>query len=489
MRRLGHRIVDDMLDLHRRHADEPVWRPVPPDVHSALTVSVPMCARDPQDVYEDFARLVLPYRVGNVHPRFWGRVMGTGTVGGMFAGLLGAAMNSNASGIASSTPLVEAQVIRWCQQLLGWDKSGLEANDGEPGGILLSGCSTANLVCLGVMRDAMAQRLCGRTTRVAGIRAFSIPPVIYASSEVHVSIDRAVALLGFGLDSIRRIGCDADGAMLIDDLRAAIEADEAAGRLPIAIVGTAGTVNTGAIDDLAAIADLAQAHELWFHVDGAFGAWARLGQAISSSCRARLDALHWADSLAVDLHKWMYVEYGIACALVRDAKAHRAAFAHQAAYLGAAARGAESDTNRFNELGPELSREFRGLRAWWSLQQHGVARYAAAIDRNIAQARYLAERVVRHPRLELLAPSGPDAVLNVVVFRYAAPMGAAAVDRVNAELLMRLHERGIAVPTTGMARGVRGLRVAITNHRSRQSDFDVLVDAVVQLGDEIIAGT
>ncbi|HEX6536288.1 MAG TPA: pyridoxal-dependent decarboxylase [Gemmatimonadaceae bacterium] len=473
MAALGHRMVDDMLAFLRGLRGEPAWRAVPEDVRLRLRADVPWAAEGPVRAYEDFRELVLPYRLGNVHPRFWGRVQGTGSVVGMFAEMLSGGINTNASGLASIASHVEGQVLDWCKTLLGMPR--------EASGILVSGGSAANFVGLTVARHAMARRAGTDVTR-DGIVALPHAPVVYGSVESHNSVTRALSLLGLGAAAFRKIPVDGDLRVLVDALERAIEEDRAAGRWPMAIVGNAGTVNTGATDDLEALAAVASGHGLWLHVDGAFGAWA----ALSPSLRARLAGLERADSVAFDLHKWMYMPYDVGAVLVRDAASHRAAFSTGAtAYLGEALRGAEADEYRFNELGPQLSRSFRALKVWLSLKAYGVEAFRRQIEQNVEQAAYLAQLAEAHPELELLAP----APLNVVCFRFRpADRGSATdLDAVNREILMRLHEEGTAVPTSGRVAGAFGLRCAITNHRSRREDFDLLVTRVVALGREVAA--
>jgi glutamate/tyrosine decarboxylase-like PLP-dependent enzyme len=468
-------MVDDMLRFLRGIRDEPVWRPLPAAVRARLQAPVPWSAEGAARAYADFRQLVLPYRLGNVHPRFWGRVQGTGTVVGMLAELLAGAINTNGSGLASAASAVEAQVLAWCKALLGFPASA--------SGILLSGGSAANLVGLTVARHEMARRA-GVDVATDGLAALPTSPVVYGSTGSHVSVDRALALLGLGTAALRKIPVDDAFRVRVDRLDAAIREDREAGRWPMAIVGTAGTADTGATDDLAALADVATRHRLWFHVDGAFGAWAALSPALGG----RLGGMERADSLAFDLHKWMFVPYDVGAVLVRDADAHRAAFrAGEVGYIGAAERGAEADTHRFNELGPQLSRSFRALKVWMTLKAYGVDAYRRQVEQNVEQAAYLAARVVEHPELELLAP----VPLNVVCFRYRPAGGpptpdGAALDELNRELLMRLHERGVAVPTSGRVRGRYGIRCAITNHRSRRGDFDLLVASVVEIGRELV---
>jgi glutamate/tyrosine decarboxylase-like PLP-dependent enzyme len=262
-------------------------------------------------------------------------------------------------------------------------------------------------------------------------------------------------------------------------LRRAIAEDRAAGHRPICVVGNAGTVNTGATDDLPALAVLCREEGLWLHVDGAFGALAALAPAL----RPLVRGIELADSVAFDLHKWMYLPYEVGCTLVRDQVAHRATFNVTPAYLAAFERGIAAGGFPFAERGVQLSRGFRALKVWMSLKTHGVDAFARLIEQNVKQAAYLVELIQAHPRLELLAP----APLNVVCFRYVGAHDAdeSARNERNQEILLQIQESGLAVPSTTVLGGRLAIRVAITNHRSRREDFDLLVRAVVEKGDAL----
>jgi glutamate/tyrosine decarboxylase-like PLP-dependent enzyme len=274
---------------------------------------------------------------------------------------------------------------------------------------------------------------------------------------------------------------DQDFRVDVRALRAAIARDRAEGLRPFCIVGNAGTVNTGAVDDLQALADVAKEEGLWFHVDGALGA---LG-ALSPKLRPLLAGLERADSLVFDLHKWMYLQFDVACVLVRSKDAHREAFAYQAEYLAQARRGVASRPSMFSEYGIELSRSFRALKVWLNLKAYGSARFARLIEQNAAQAQHLAARVDSEPELECLAPVS----LHVVCFRYVGRRNASPeqLDAWNRELLCRLHEAGTAVPSYTTLHGRYCLRVCINNHRTRREDLDTFVSEVLRLGREIAA--
>jgi len=344
-------------------------------------------------------------------------------------------------------------------------------------GVMVTGGSVANLVALAAARDAAEPGIGS-----AGVGAAPQPLVLYASSETHNSVDKAVRLLGLGQQSLRSIPVTADFRLDLAALELAIAADRAAGCRPFCVVGNAGTVNTAAIDPLEALADLCARERLWFHVDGAFGALAALSEAL----RPLLAGMTRADSIAFDLHKWMYMPYDVGCVLVRDPEAHRRPFATtHASYLARLERGAAPNDHDPGSLGPELSREFRGLKVWMLLKEHGVAKYARLIEQNVAQAKYLGGLAHRHPELELLAP----VPLNIVCLRYRRPgLEETRLTELNREVLMRLQERGIAVPSATLLNGRFAIRVAITNHRTVLADLELLADSIVAIGQEVAAG-
>lgn len=466
MRALGHRMVDDMLTYLQTVRERAVWQPVPAVARQALHQPLPQEPQGAEPAYADFLAHVLPHPMGNIHPRFWGWVIGTGTPFGMLAEMLAAGMNPNAGGGDHVANYVEAQVIDWCKEMLGY----------SPGasGLLLSGGSMANLVGLTVARNAQA----GFDLRKQGLTAAPRRLVVYASQEAHSSIQKAVELLGLGGESLHQIPVDANFQIDLRALEHAIAQDRSTGHLPVCIVGNAGTVNTGAIDDLDALAGIAARERLWFHVDGAFGALASL----SPGMRPWFAGLERADSLAFDLHKWMYMPFEVGCALVKHESAHRHAFALSPDYLAHAERGLEGGSIWFSEYGVQLSRGFRALKVWLSLKEHGIQKYIRVIEQNVAQAHYLAGLVDAAPELERLAP----VPLNIVCFRYRVNgWDEPALNAFNQELLIRLQESGVAAPSHTVLSGRYAIRVAITNHRSRREDFDLLVRQLLWLGEQM----
>ncbi len=470
LRALGHRMLDDMLDYLKTVRERPAWRHIPEQVKAQFNQPLPLDPQPPEEIYQEFLENVLPYPVGNIHPRFWGWVFGTGTALAAFAELLAASMNTNAGGLDHHSAVhVEKQVIDWFKQMLGFPASA--------SGLLTSGCSAANLIGLAVARDIRA----GFDLRRDGIPGASRKMMLYASQEIHSSVQKAVELLGLGSDALRYVPVNDDFQIDLQALKATITQDRQDGHLPFCVVGAAGTTNTGAIDDLNALADICQRENVWLHVDGAFGAWGVLAPGV----RSQLAGMERADSLAFDLHKWMYMPYEIGCVLVRHEEEHRKAFSLTPAYLthGEGGRGMTGgDLPWLCDYGFQLSRGFRALKAWMSLKEHGSRRYARLIQQNIDQVRYLAGLIDASPQLELSAP----VTLNVVCFRYLEPgLDEGGLDALNKQILTELHEQGIAVPSGTIIRGKYVLRVAHTNHRSRRDDFDILVREVIRIGKEL----
>ncbi len=469
-RALAHRMVDESLDYLRDVRERPTWKPMPAEVREALTSEpLPRVGIGDEAVYEEFLSLVRPYPNGNIHPRFWGWVMGTGTPQAAMEDFLASVMNPNVGGFEQSPVLVEKQVIKWCAELMGFPTSA--------GGILVSGGTMANDVCLAVAR----QKGAGFDVRTEGLQGDHPTLLVYGSTETHGWLKKGCELLGLGSAAFRRVPVHEDFTVNVAEMQAMIAADRAAGHRPVCIVGTSGTVQTGATDDLVALADLAAREKIWFHVDGAFGAMA----ALSPETAPQVKGQERADSIAFDLHKWGYLPFDVACVLVRDDADLVETFSAQGAYLASEKRGLMAQSGVFfADRGIELTRSFKALKVWMRLRAAGTDTLGLHIARNVEQAQRLASLVSANPELDLLAP----APLNIVNFRYLAPgLDAAALDALNREILISLQEEGTAVPSGTVIRGRFSIRVAIANHRSTDADFDALVEAVVRLGRSLAA--
>ncbi|MEL7372651.1 MAG: pyridoxal-dependent decarboxylase, partial [Myxococcota bacterium] len=371
IRSIGHVMLDDMFDYIRDVRERPAWQSPSEAARQAMASPLPRSGRSIREVYDQFKRSILPFPTGNIHPRFWGWVMGNGTPVGMLAELLGGAMNCHVSGYDQGATLVEHQVLRWLTELMDFPAGST--------GLLVSGGTVANLIGVAVARN----HVLGDEVRAEGVGRSDV--VLYCSEQTHGWIDRTAELLGLGRTAIHKIPVDTDHRLQLDVLKARIARDRSAGRQPLCVIGNAGTVACGATDDLEAIANLAAQENLWFHVDGAFGAMAKL----SPQHRHIVDGLERADSVAFDLHKWGYMQYELGVVLFRDAKAHDAAFSFNPSYLDSFRGGIALNPTEFASKGIQLSRGFRALKAWMQLSTYGTDTIGNIIGQNIEQVAYL----------------------------------------------------------------------------------------------------
>jgi aromatic-L-amino-acid/L-tryptophan decarboxylase len=454
------RILDDTIDYLQGRREEPVWQRMPDTVRQGFSAPAPDEGQSLATTYAEYRATVRPYLIGNNHPRFWGWVNGNGTPTAMLAEMLAASIDPNCAGADQAPRDLELQVVRWFAEAYGLPS--------DCGGLMVSGGSEANLVCLAAARQRMdpdARRL--------GVDPARADLVFYCSAEAHFSIGRALEVLGLGADSLRHVPCGDDGRVDVSAVRAAIAEDRAAGRRPAAICANLGTVNTGAIDPLNDLADLAEQEQIWLHIDGAFGALL----ALSDSHRDLAAGMERADSVAFDLHKWAYQPYECACALVRDGSVLDDAFGFDAPYLDREPGGMLDVDFGLAWRGVQLSRGFKALKIWFTIKQEGMTKLGRMIDQNCAQAQRLTEWIVADPRLELLAPT----VTCVVNFRLH-PSGMdneAELDALNQRIVAHLHNSGLAVPSATRVHGRYAIRPAYTNHRTTEADLRLFMDAVV----------
>lgn len=472
-RKMGHKVFDEMVDSMESLGDRATWTPIPD--HSIEKLKQPLSndPRDYGDVYEDFKTHVMPYSNGNTSPRYWGWVNGAGTPEGILSGLLMNTMHTPNILHQHAGLWVELQVIEWLKDIVKYPATA--------SGILTSGGSMANYTGLAAARRDKI----GLTARRDGMTGHDVRGyTVYSSSETHYSVAKAWDALGLGYDNSRAIPVDDDYQMDIDALNAAIASDKVRGYIPIAVVGTLMTVNTGAIDPMNAIADVAEAEDLWFHVDACIGC--ALGA--SKKHKGLMAGVERADSFAADLHKWFSQPYEVGFCLVNPGHKLEETFSFDANYI-TNLPGTLSDTHvKFSDRGLELSRGFRALPTWISLQTRGTDQFGDMIDQNIEQSQYLVGLVKDADDMELLAP----APYNIVNFRYAPKdengvITNANLNEVNRQILTKLQRTGIAAPSSSTMDGKFSIRMCNVNQRTRRADFDTLVNAVREFGKELIA--
>jgi glutamate/tyrosine decarboxylase-like PLP-dependent enzyme/glutathione synthase/RimK-type ligase-like ATP-grasp enzyme len=466
-RQLAHRMLDDMLGSIENIRDRPVWEVIPNEVRAHFRESLPLAPTALAKVHEEFMTTIMPFTARNSHPGFMGWVQGGGTPVGMMAEMLAAGLNANLGG-RDQIPLdVENQVTDWMRALFGFPA--------EATGLFVTGTSIANFIAVVVARDA---RL-GCDVRRQGVSQNAQKLTAYASVAAHGCIGRALDFAGLGSDALRLVPIDSGQRIDLKALEQAIKADRDAGFNPFLVIGTAGTVDTGAIDDLAGIAAICAENKLWFHVDGAYGALAMLAPELAP----RLKGIELADSLAFDFHKWAQVQYDAGFILVRDGTRHQQAFASSSAYLTREERGMSAGSPWPCDLGPDLSRGFRALKTWMTLKVYGMNAIGAVISHTCELARYLESRIVASTELEMMA----SVELNIVCFRYrfatpGDPATALNSDQLNRKIAIQLQESGAVAPSTTVIAGQLAIRAAIVNHRTTRAEMDTLVEATLDAG-------
>ena len=412
-----------------------------------------------REIFREFGEELVPNSTHIAHPRYLAYVIGSPHGIAPFAEAMAAALNQNCaiwqlSPIASA---IEQKVLAWFREIFGMPAEGA--------GYLTSGGSMANWSGVLAARD---WRL-GEDARGAGLQRGGPPLVLYASDEVHGSIDKAAAMMGLGVDNVHRIPTNDRLEMRVDAVEQAIARDRRDGKLPFCLVASAGTITTGAIDPIGELSELCRREDLWLHVDGAYGAFTVLTERLAPHVR---DA-GLADSLALDPHKLLFNPLEAGCVLYRDSDAPHRSFDFTASYI---AKPADPDFIDFSEYGPELSRGFKALKVWWALRVFGRHAYTRAIDRLLDLAQVMARRIEDEPSLELMAPVN----LTAVCLRVRD-----LDDDGQARLVLKLRDSGIGLLGPARVRGRAGLRACMTNLRTNESDVDQVVSAVVRLAREL----
>jgi len=464
----GHDLVDRIADWLEDLPRGPVVHDESPAaVRAAVSAEqpLPQDGGDARTLVEDAARLLFQHSLFNGHPRFFGYVTSSPAPIGALGDLLASAVNQNVGAwrLSPAATEIEAQTIRWIAELIGFPAGG--------DGILVSGGNMANFVCFLAARAAKAAEV-----RTGGLRGAPAALHVYASTETHTWIQKAADLFGLGTDAIRWI--DVDGAQRVDAgaLERRIAADRDAGALPFLAVGTAGTVSTGVVDPLADMAAVCRRHDVWFHVDGAYGALA----ARVPGAPADLRALSEADSVAVDPHKWLYAPLEAGCALVRRRGDLLRAFSYHPSYYHF-----DHEVTNYFDYGPQNSRGFRALKVWLALRQVGWSGYRQMIDDDMRLSRHLHALVREHPDFEALTQH-----LSITTFRYVprdlaeSPDAEDYLQRLNQELLSRVERSGDAFLSNAMVNGRFALRACIVNFRTSQADVEALLPLLSRLGAE-----
>lgn len=468
-RRLGHEMVDRIAGFLGSIAERKVTPGESPAViQKALDAarSLPEKGTDVTALINHAADLLFEHSLLSGHPRFWGYITSSPAPIGALAEMLAAAVNPNVGAwmLSPMASEIEAQTVRWIAEMLNYPT--------DCGGLLVSGGNMANFVCFMAARRAKADS----DVRAKGMDGTRLRA--YCSRETHTWIQKAADLSGMGTDAIRWIDTDSHQRIDTSALRKAIQNDLAAGDRPFLVAGTAGTVSTGAIDPLNELAKICREFDLWFHVDGAYGAMA----AILPDTAEALAGMREADSIATDPHKWLYASLEAGCALVRDTEKLRNAFSYNPSYYHFGA-----ETTNYFDLGPQNSRGFRALKVWLALQQAGRDGYVQMLTENVRLSQEMFARIPQYPELEPLTQS-----LSITTFRYAPVdlrfRGKEAeqyLNDLNYELLTRLQKSGEAYLSNAVIEGKFALRACIVNFRTRLEDIDALLPLVVKIGKSV----
>ncbi len=468
LRRLGTLAADAVASHRAQLESRPVFGKIGPRA-SRFEEPLPEDGQPFEEVLAFVCENVMPFPMGNSHPRFYGFINATADPVGILADFLASGMNPNCWGGDHAATHIEQRVVAWLAQMLGLPETAE--------GILVSGGSMANFTALAVARRAMTPG----NVREEGLAGPDRPRLtVYASDQVHACVDKAVDLLGIGTRQLRKIETDGSFRIRLEALEAAVAADRRAGFLPAIVVGNAGTVNTGAVDPLAAMADLCARERLWFHVDGAYGALA----SIVPSLAPLFSGMERADSIAADPHKWLYVPYEAGATLVREPGRFAETFRKFPEYLASDPESPFPGPAWFAERGVELSRGFKALKVWMGLKVHGRRAYAAQIESDVRLAMFLAAEVDRRPDFERLA----ETVLSIANFRYR-PKGRALpdaeLDAINRKIINRLVGDGSFFLAPTILKGRTALRVSITNFRTREEDLTALLDEAARIGEDV----
>lgn len=467
MRELGHRMLDDMMNRLQTIRDHKFSWASEQEIKNILA---PLTSEGEgeQKVYEIFRDNIMNDSLIHIKPIFWGAVAGTGSPYGMLTSLLTGGVNFGFEQEPSLSGFTHRQVINWIKEMLDYPS--------QAGGVLVGGGSEANFTGLAVARNAKAKQ----NMKNKGVYGQSEKMMVYCSEETHHCTERSVELLGLGNEALRWIPTDENCVINISALNKTITEDRANGLHPFCIIGNAGTVNSGAFDDFKTLRNIADKEDLWLHVDGAFGAWVKL----SETHRHLAEGIELADSLAVDLHKWMNMPYGIGCTLVKDRLAHYSTFVygHDAEYLRSGLELSDDAISSPHMLALQLSRNNTSLKAYMLLRAYGKDKYSRLVQQNLDQIRYLADLIEKEPNIELVAP----VISNIACFRYnSGGLDEVQLEKLNKLIAEELWKINFWIISDTRIKGKYMLRACNVNHRSRREDFDFLIDELKKIGAKV----
>ena len=451
-----------------RSIKQEVWQPVTDDLKDLFeNEKVPLEGIDLDQVVDTYRKNIRPYRNGNTHPRFFGWVQGTGNMPALLAEIAVSSMNSNCGGRDHGAIYIERQVMDWCKQIFDFPDTS--------GGLLTSGTSNSTLLALQV---GMFRKL-GIEYKHKGFFNVHTPLRCYASVEGHSSIIKAVQTSGIGSDNLIVIPTDDDNRIFPEILRQRIEEDIAHGYIPFMVIANAGTVNTGAFDDFEAVRDICDEFDCWMHIDGAFGAWMKIADAPYKKLTKNMSL---ADSIAFDFHKLMYVQYDCGALLVRDGAFQQQVFSIRPNYLETHGKALAGGDPWFCDYGLELSRSFRALKVWFTMKTYGLDKLGKAVTENCRLAAYLGKLIKKSKYFTLSTPP----VSNILTFKLSHYASIDMSNQACEDIVSRLMLEGDAVFSLTRTGEYRVIRASITNHRTRQTDIDFVMERLEELAKEII---
>jgi len=450
-----HKAIDDSLSYLNDIDNKNVFHPLRSKDYTRFEEDLPWDSLPLQDSYEFFNRFILErHSPMNLHPGFYGWAMGGGNPVGILGGMLENMLNANVIGGMQISCLVEEQVLRWAKQLFCLPEIYT--------GLITGGCSEANLIALTVARNS---KMPGDIPRKG---LYDQPrSIFYASEQTHVSIHKALNILGVGDDNIRSIPVNEKYEIIPYELEKAIIEDLKLNYCPTGIIANCGSINTGAIDDISALSQIAKEYNIWLHVDGAFGVFAML----TDSYHYCLESLSLADSISFDFHKWMNMPYSSGCVLIKDRKTHYEAFQANGGYI-------EHSEPWFSDYGIALSRRFSALSIWLCLKTYGVRQIIDCVNKNIEQAKYLYQKMKNQTDWEMIM----EPTLNVVCMRYVYGSDQTIMNEINKSIVSEINMKGRSFVTTTNINDCIYIRVCIINHRTTEQHINLLIQDLIEVG-------